>query len=324
MKIKITIGYPNQNLLRQTPGSSGIWQDCEFFVNSEIGECDAWVVLQSSKGLLQAESTECPKENLILITREPPDMMTWNYKYIQQFSTVITCHQNIKHQHVILEQHGQTWHLKELNFDQLSTMMPGVKPKLASLICSSKSYTPGHRARLCFIEALKDHFGNTIDIFGRGVNPIDDKWDGIYPYKYHIVLENGQFPYYWTEKLTDAFLGFTLPIYSGCPNLTDYFAPESFVPIDINDLSSSISTIENVINSDRYEQSFDSIFEARDLILNHYNLFPMLTKICQNLSGKTKQNITLYPEFTFNHSFFRQNYRVINTIRNHFSSYLNK
>jgi hypothetical protein len=42
-------------------------------------------------------------------------------------------------------------------------------------------------------------------------------------------LENSQSPHYWTEKLTDAYLGWAFPLYVGCPNVGDYFAKESFL-----------------------------------------------------------------------------------------------
>ena len=32
--------------------------------------------------------------------------------------------------------------------------------------------------------------------------------------------------YYFTEKIVDAFLTGTIPIYCGCPNIADYFDPK--------------------------------------------------------------------------------------------------
>jgi len=298
MRIKLTIGYPDWKGIRQTPNSEGVWEDCQFLINQPCDNCDAWVVLQSTKGLLERESTICPPENLVLVTREPPDMMSWSSDYLQQFGLIVTCHSNFKHSNVLMTQHGQTWHLANHSFDQLVDTHPEPKPKLMSVICSSKTFTQGHRDRLQLLDALKKHF-KELDIFGRDIRPISDKWDGIYPYKYHIVLENGIFPHYWTEKLTDAYLGYALPIYCGCPNLTDYFSPKSFIQLNSHDIDRSIHTIEQAIANDQYERSLPAICEARDLLLNRYNLFPMLADLCRQFPDRIPQKVTLCPDFEF-------------------------
>jgi len=100
------------------------------------------------------------------------------------------------------------------------------KSKLMSVITSSKDFTEGHQKRLNFVRRLKDYFGEDIDVFGRGIREVDDKWDAISPYKYHIALENSVYPHYWTEKLGDVYLSGAYPIYYGCLNLEDYF-PEA-------------------------------------------------------------------------------------------------
>ncbi|MBD2570585.1 glycosyltransferase family 10 domain-containing protein [Anabaena lutea] len=299
MRIKVTVGYPNWIGIRQTPNSQGIWGDCEFIINQECDSCDAWVVLQSSKGLLKQETTLCPSENLILITREPPEMMSWATNYIKQFNVVVTCHSDIKHHNKIISQHGQTWHLGDSHsFDKLVNIEPPQKQKLLSVICSNKTFTSGHRARLKLLEALKNHF-KELEFFGRPIRPIEDKWDAIFPYKYNIVLENGSVPHYWTEKLTDAYLGYALPLYYGCPNITDYFSPDAFLPIDTERIDWTIHTIEQAINNNLYEKSLPAIIEARHQVLYRYNLFPMLAELCSQLTGSSKQKITLRPDFEF-------------------------
>jgi len=40
---------------------------------------------------------------------------------------------------------------------------------------------------------------------------------------FHIAVENSQNKNYFTEKIVDAFLSKTLPIYWGCPNIGEYF-----------------------------------------------------------------------------------------------------
>ena len=283
-------------------------------INQPCEECDAWVVLQSTRGLLECESTWCPPENLVLVTREPPDMMTWQKRYLQQFSLIVTCHENLQHLNILHSQHGQVWHLRNSTFDELLDVQPGSKPKLVSVICSNKTYTPGHRARIRLLKVLKQHF-KELEVFGRGVSPIADKWDGIYPYKYHIVLENGSFPHYWTEKLTDAYLGYALPFYWGCPNLSDYFPSDAFLRIDPNNIDQSVAAIEQALSMNLYEKFFPAIAEARNLILQRYNLFPTLVDLCKQLPGGAKRRITLRPDFEYQSPLKVQALKVFSQIR---------
>jgi hypothetical protein len=186
-----------------------------------------------------------------------------------------------------------------------------------SVITSSKDFTEGHQKRLNFVRKLKDYFGEDIDVFGRGIREVDDKWDALSPYKYHIALENSVYPHYWTEKLGDVYLSGAYPIYYGCPNLGDYFPAASYTRINIDNIEGAIRTIEECIRERRYEASLDRIIEARNLVLDHYNLFALITKLVREplptkkrivvvagqpvssvagYQAKTKERITFYPQ----------------------------
>ena len=149
---------------------------------------------------------------------------------------------------------------------------------------------------------LQDHFGSSIDVFGRGIRDIEDKWDAIAEYKYHIAIENSSYDDYWTEKLSDCYLAGAYPFYYGCPNLYEYFPLGSFTKIDIDEPEKAISTIESVINSNTYEASTQALSSAKNLVLDKHNLFAMLsefisTKIAEraNATQLQRQYITLRP-----------------------------
>lgn len=302
--IKLSHNSHNLPLLRQTPGYSGIWQDCFFYVNQPIKECDWWVVYE---GLLDAEETICDPDHLIFITGEPPEIRGYNKKFLEQFSLVITAQANIKHRNILVRQQALPWHIglrRQLNgnisalgYDDFieNDRLEKNSKKLMSIIVSTKSYTDGHKKRLKFVEELVNHFGDHIDLFGRGFNEIEDKWRGISPYKYHVAIENSYVPDYFSEKLADAFLGLSYPIYYGCPNIFDYFPKLSLTPIDIENPAKSILTIEELIKEDAYRKRFAYLKAAKNLVLNQYNLFPMLAAIC-NKSQKERRKITIKPE----------------------------
>ncbi len=104
-------------------------------------------------------------------------------------------------------------------------MLPPEKTMALSTICSNKQLTQGHKARLDFLEDLNQHLGSDFSMYGYGRTPVVDKWDALWPYHYHLVVENTCIKDYWSEKLADAFLAFCMPIVWGCTNLNDYFPP---------------------------------------------------------------------------------------------------
>jgi hypothetical protein len=90
--IKVSNNYPNWPLLRQTPGSLGIWGGHQFLVNQNVEHCDAWVVLE---GIDKPESTICPPEKVILLATEPPAIKNYHKKWLSQFSAVSSYQKNI-------------------------------------------------------------------------------------------------------------------------------------------------------------------------------------------------------------------------------------
>jgi len=93
-----------------------------------------------------------------------------------------------------------------------------------SIITSSKTNLVGHNLR--FQTALELNRGNNpfqVAVFGFGHRPIQSKDVGIDPYAYTVVIENDFIGNYVTEKICDALLGFSQPIYIGAPNVQDYF-----------------------------------------------------------------------------------------------------
>jgi len=101
------------------------------------------------------------------------------------------------------------------------------KSKMLSMITSSKNFTKGHNLRHDVINNIKN-----IDLYGRGINPIDYKLQGLKDYMFSIVIENTKKDYYFTEKLIDCFATGTIPIYWGCPSIGEYFDDRGMLIFD--------------------------------------------------------------------------------------------
>lgn len=108
-----------------------------------------------------------------------------------------------------------------------TTWVPGwrdldrTKSEMCSLIASSKRDTDGHRLRHNIVDWIRET-DQPVDIMGRGYKPFEQKSDGLAPYRYSVVIENMPEENYFSEKLVDAVLCDTVPIYWGCPNLSDF------------------------------------------------------------------------------------------------------
>ena len=298
-KIKLSINSPKEGLLRQTPNNDGVWGNYKFYINEPIDECDYWVIY--SKGEKNNNKTKVSKENLVLLTGEPEPIYHYAPSFIKRFGKILTSRKDIKHSNITHIQPAQPWWVGRKMFDdgsikfvsnynELSNQVRH-KKKLISVITSLKGFTQGHKDRINFVKKLKVHFGDKIDVYGKGINSFEDKWDTLKDYKYHIVIENSSFDDYWTEKLADCYLAECFPFYHGCKNINKYFDKKSYKTIDINDFEKTIKIIENGLNENLYGKNIENIRKAKNLILNKYNIFPMLIEQLKNHNSISRKEI---------------------------------
>jgi hypothetical protein len=175
------------------------------------------------------------------------------------------------------------------------------KRRLVSIVASKDKLTPGHAARNLFIGELKRKLGDRVDVFGLGYQPIVDKLDAIGPYRYHIAIENSRVPDYWTEKLSDAYLGRAFPIYCGCPNLSEYFSTDSYEPLDISDPAVAARRVNEIVASTIDLDRRNAVEEARRRVLYEHNVFAMLNSHIDGLRRAGRERappLTLCPEST--------------------------
>ena len=95
------------------------------------------------------------------------------------------------------------------------------KTRMVSSIASEKRSLPGHILRHEIADWVQAETLD-VDLIGRGYRSFDRKSDGLASYRFSIVIENSIEPNYFTEKLIDAILCESIPIYLGCPNIDQY------------------------------------------------------------------------------------------------------
>jgi len=317
IKIKITTSFPDWPLIRQTPGKTGKWKDFKFFINDDsIDEFDFWVVCN---GLICEEKIKCNSNNTLFITCEPSSVKLYNSSFLNQFKHIITSQRNIKHKGLFFSQQALMWMVGgkysegrwkdefTKDYDELKQTNILEKDKIISVVLSNKHLTSGHVRKNDFVEKLKFHFGKRLDVFGVGHNEIEDKWDAIAKYRYHLVLENSSVNDYWTEKLSDCYLAGSFPFYYGCKNINSYFPAEAYIEIDINEIERTIELIEKAISDNVYEKSQKYLAQSKNLVLDKYNIFPMLSEFVENNIDSKKNNkcFSLKPEIKFQNFFSR-------------------
>jgi hypothetical protein len=106
-----------------------------------------------------------------------------------------------------------------------------------------------HDARLDLLQVLG--LREKVDVFGRGWNdtgnlpphqaeklatirsvfqgPCDDKHELLSRYKFTIAFENTAYPGYVTEKVIDAIVAASVPVYLGAPDIVQQLPAEAFI-----------------------------------------------------------------------------------------------
>lgn len=129
------------------------------------------------------------------------------------------------------------------------------KGKFCSMVVSNSKA----KFRLNFYRKLnnikKVDSGGTIlnNIGGR----VHDKMKFIDNYKFNLVFENESYPGYLTEKLVDALVVNSIPLYWGDPLVNEDFNPNRF--INLNEFTSEQLLIDKVLKLEKDKEAYISV-----------------------------------------------------------------
>lgn len=295
-------GSPNRNLwFRQTPAGDGVWQDIRYDFAPDALPA-RWLVAIDQP--LEGSFTFVPKERRIFFATEPPEVTHYSASFLNQFAYVVSpmSHPGYRGTHMI-GQPGLVWFYgspvganaqagKTLGWQELANNSPQKTANL-SVICSTKARTTAQRQRLALVDQLRRDMSDEISFFGRGSNPISDKAEAIAPFRYHIVLENNHIPHFWTEKLADAYLGDSFPLYVGCHNLDAYFPVQSFKYLVADDPEKAVRSIREAVDADLWSKNRASLLEARRRLMQEHNFFALTDRIIRRQdSAATSSNLS--------------------------------
>jgi hypothetical protein len=133
------------------------------------------------------------------------------------------------------------------------------KTGFCSFLVSSNHPTK-NRKRAEFFEKLSKY--KKVDSGGRALNNMGSplppgngpKLEFLRRYKFHLAFENESHPGYTTEKIYDAMVVRTLPVYWGNPRIHEEFNPKSF--LNYFDYGSDEALIERIIELDRDDAKY--------------------------------------------------------------------
>jgi hypothetical protein len=268
--------------LKQTPKNSGRWNNLVGV--SELKDADFFVI---QDGIPVHLKSQVPLERSIFIKREPPHISSLppNFNVSRVFKS-------FNYPSYLVDFLPAAWWV-EKPYDELLALPYPHKSKKISCITTNK-----YSRRSQFINSYVHKYPKELDVFGRwNYTHLPDfknsksykgelnyngncKFNGLSSYQYTLALENGSIKNYWTEKLVDAFLSWSLPIYWGCSNVFDFFPEKSLHSIDITK-SDVCEKVHEIIKASPSREEIEAIEYSREKILKTYNLWAVIEKLLE-------------------------------------------
>lgn len=269
----------DQRFLDQSSNGAGRQGDYQFQVGYD-NSCDYLVVLNRPTAPI---TTHLPKSNILGLIQEPPnEIYAPLHRGQSAMGTILNQKYSSENGRFILSPPLIPWFVQKSR-PELEELAPFTKVKKLSCVTSKTFFFKGHKKRIEFLSSIQKKIEG-LDTFGRGIHPIKDKWDGLAPYEYSIVMENFTCPYYWTEKIADCFLSWTYPIYFGCTNIHDFFPKNALMRFDMDDPHAT-DKIKERIKTPPTPEEIEAVKESRELILKKYHFFPSIAHHLDSISS---------------------------------------
>ena len=141
------------------------------------------------------------------------------------------------------------------------------KTKLLSHIISKQNWTRGHKLRYIIANAIKDKY--EVDLWGSAVKRFETKLEPLKDYMFNITVMNCKHKDYFTETLVDTFRCGTIPIFWGCPNVSDYFNTKGML---IFNSGPELISILDSLSLELYESKIEHVQENFEIAKKHCQL----------------------------------------------------
>ncbi|HEY9762436.1 MAG TPA: glycosyltransferase family 10 [Trichocoleus sp.] len=233
-----------------------------------------------------------PQERRVYLLREPPlkeisQKNRTNYEFAQRYCRYVSGPDEFAPTPNYMP---AIWYV-DVSFRELAEMPAPIKVKPCSWITSGISRTENHRNRLNFLRSVQESEFE-VDFYGRGLpswvsslGALNNKWHALAPYYYNLAIENyADNPWYVSEKLWDALLGWCLPIYYGGSAADALLPAGSFLRLPSMDEKGLAFIREVTATPDAWFEAQSAIAEARQIILHKLNLLNWLSEYVEQFS----------------------------------------
>ena len=170
---------------------------------------------------------------------------------------------------------------KSFKPDSVFSEEDALRRKFCSIVVSNVKIASPMREK--FFRALSRY--KQVDSGGRLWNnvggPVADKHQFISQYKFNIAFENSRSNGYTTEKIMDAMIANSLPIYWGNPLIEKDFNPRSFV--DISEFKDIDEAVDRIVELDRNDDLY--IEMLRQCWVNDTTMFHWEERLLQFLKN---------------------------------------
>jgi hypothetical protein len=199
------------------------------------------IILNTAMPQLRAD---VPKENVIGFAFEPPHFLNVTPEFIRYARAHIGKYfigDATGLPEPFVERYSHMWHNPFNGSDSVANREGSVanregsvaKDRVMSIMVSEKTREAGHAYRHKLVNAILET-DLPIDVYGRGCryyNYLGDarvkgefkEAEPYLPYMYHVAIENFETNAYFSEKIVNALLAQTVPIYMGCRNIDERF-----------------------------------------------------------------------------------------------------
>jgi hypothetical protein len=272
---------------RMTPYADGRWGNIEMVPPDADADWTVVINFLLPPELDPDGVLELDRSRAVLVQTEPACVRhknnTWG-EYADPENIGFAATWTIREHHFPVD-----WYLRA-TYSALYTTNPHYDRFRVLSACQTwKQKYPGHKLRTAFVAnhlqklPYFDLFGTDLPIPHLPHSEMRAKDKCLFPYKYHFCAENSWEQNYFSEKLTDAFLAYCLPLYWGCPNAEEFFPPESFVRLPLEEPEHALEIVKKTIADGEWRKRLPAIREARRLVMDRYQAWPVIEHMIANL-----------------------------------------
>jgi len=282
------------SILKMTPGRKGIWKNIQATTN--IHEADYYFIMDGYNGELPDA-----KNKAIYHCQHPKTPGSPQEKTFENKEAVVK---------LLLSKYlnpGEWWISHD--YDYLTALKAPVKTKKLFVAHTYQMHNPMYAARPQFMAEFINRYPDLeFDLYGRpserfyndpilskrykGVLGIENYdalkgehiigKDALIDYDYSIEFDVGPCINYFSERLYDALLLWTTPIYSGCLNMSEHLphGGKAYYVFNPSAVDHEVDYVYKCLQQPKY---LKEIAEVRDILLNKYQMWAYCHDVVNNI-----------------------------------------